>query len=259
MRRKLLKALTVGALSLSFFINSPDIKPTSSFAWDDYSESKWSYSKHGWFYTREKTKKIYEKEYEEGARLENFIKIEEGKHIASYHGEKFEINQKFVKKTLKQLEGMLEKGFAEYIFRLDAFHSHLFIPNNLFHQKYAKMEDSELHQELSEEDKLGALYHNTEHLALRDPPKTGKIDPIAKELLSKRSVLGWYDNRPLELTYPTDDAPPKIKEANNASIPEGYHNITNLTFKATKNGEFTITHKGKEIRVDLSFDANEYY
>jgi len=39
MKQKLLKALTIGALSLSFFINSPVIQPSTSFAWD-YSESK---------------------------------------------------------------------------------------------------------------------------------------------------------------------------------------------------------------------------
>ncbi len=246
-------------MSLGLFIGSPDLsyftpRPVSY----EVEKFRWEYSTHGWYFTREEIKKIYEKEYEEGGRLENHIKVKEGKYVASCYGETFEVPGKFVKSTLKQLEETLEKGYAEYIFRLDAFHSHLFVPDNVF-EKYKDLKNgAEVAEAYTKDEQLGALYHNTEHLAIEDP-KTGEIDPIAKELRSKRSVLGWYDGRPLEITHPKETDPPKIIEANSASIPDGYHSIGSLTFKATKNGEFSIKHKGKEIRVDLSFDADSYY
>lgn len=262
MKRTLARCCSILALSLGIFITSPTITPTrfdtvhaESYALDE--KPRWEYSTHGWHFTREETKQIYEKEYEEGTRLENCIKIENGKYMAYYSGKKFEVPEKFVKSTLSQLEETLEKGYAEYIFRLDAFHSHLFIPDEVF-DEYYPINGAELISKYTKDDKLGALYHNTEHLTAEDP-KTGKIDPIAKELLSKRSVLGWYDGRPLEITHPKEDAPPAIVKANSASIPDGYHTIGSLTFKATKNGEFSIKHNGKEIRVDLSFDADSYY
>lgn len=150
----------------------------------------------------------------------------------------------------------MENGYAEYIFRLDAFHSHLFVPEEAF-ENYKDLDGVELIEEYTKDERLGALYHNTEHLALRD--ETGKIDPAAEELISKRSVLGWHDGRPLELTYPKEDASQKIREANSAGIPDGHNSIGHLTFMATKNGEYVIRPNGKEVRVDISFDDFGYY
>ena len=224
----------------------------------EIEESRWEYTTHGWNFTLKEIKEIYEKEYEEGERLENHLIKKDGKYIAFKDGESCEVPEKFVKTTLNQLEQMLEKGYAAYIFRLDAFHSHPFVPDEVFH-KYKDLSGAELIAAYTKDDQLGVLYHNSEHLALRDPPKTGEIDSKAKELISKRSVLGWYDGRPLELTHPGEDAPAKLKEANTAGVPDGYHNIGFITFKATKNGEFVINPNGEEIRVDISFDADYYY
>jgi hypothetical protein len=264
MKRTLAGCCSILALSLGIFITSPittfSDTPRSIIhkVRYDSEESRWEYSKHGWYFTREEIKQIYEKEYEEGTRLENPIKIENGKYIASCYGETFEVPEKFVKSTLKQLEETLEKGYAEYIFRLDAFHSHLFVPDDVF-EKYKDLKNgAEVAEAYVKDEQLGALYHNTEHLAVEDL-KTGEIDPIAKELHSKRNVLGWYDDRGIELTYPKENALPAHKEANTANIPDGYHSIGGLTFKATKNGEFAIKHNGKEIRIDISFDGDSYY
>lgn len=262
MKRTLTKCCSILALSLGLFMTSPTIIPAhfDTVHADDYGDMKprWEYTTHGWYFTREETKQIYEKEYEEGTRLENCIRIENWKYMAYRYGEKFEVPEKFVKGTLKQLEETLEKGYAEYIFRLDAFHSHLFVPDEVF-EKYKDINNgAEVTKEYTKDDQLGALYHNTEHLTAEDP-KTGEIDPVAKELLSKRSVLGWYDGRPLEQTHPKETDPKAIIEANSAGLPDGYHSIGALTFKATKNGEFSIKHNGKEIRIDISFDADAYY
>lgn len=259
---KLVRCCSILALSLGFFITSPTIilsdapRPIVHKAVYSDEKPRWEYSTHGWYFTLKEMKEIYEKEYEEGTRLENHIKKEGNKYIAFEHGESCEIPEKFVKSTLNQFEQMLEKGYAKYIFRLDAFHSHFFIPNEVFH-KYKDLKGAELTAAYTQDDKLGALYHNSEHLALRD--KDGNIDPEAKGLISKRSVLGWYDGRSLEITHPKEDAHEKIKEANSAGIPDGYQTIGNIHFKATKNGEFSVKHNGKEIRVDISFDAFDYY
>jgi len=263
MKKRVLIAISIGMLSLSILStnNLPncmtDVK-AQNVAYD-IGPARWEYGDHGWYYTLDEMEKIYEKEYEEGERLENRIIKEDGKIIGIKNGNHFEIDPKFIDKTLGQLEEMLDQGYAKYIFRLDAFHSHLFLPEEIRAEKYMGKSDIYILEEITKDEQLGALYHNSEHLALRDPPKTGEIDPEAKELISKRSVLGWYDERPLELTYPEEDDPPVIKEANTASIPEGYKSIENLTFKANKNGEFSINHNGKEIRIDISFDANNYY
>ena len=194
MKRNLARCCSILALSLGIFMASPAVTfsdtsgPLLRKSSYNTEESKWGYSTHGWYFTREEIKKIYEKEYEEGERLENYIGVKDGKYVASCYGETFEVPEKFVKSTLKQLEDMLENGYAEYIFRLDAFHSHLFVPDDAF-EKYKDLKNgAEVTEAYTKDEQLGALYHNTEHLAVEDP-KTGETDPIAKELHSKRSVL----------------------------------------------------------------------
>ncbi|MBM3199539.1 hypothetical protein FJZ53_01290 [Candidatus Woesearchaeota archaeon] len=256
MGRLLLKSLSAAVISLGLLLSQPVISPSIQTVAYAQEESRWGYSKRGWYYTREEAKRVYEKEYEEGERLNNYIKFENGEYIGSKFGKTFEVSENFIKQTLKQLEETLEKGYAEHIFRLDCFHSHLFVPEESF-DKYKDLDHVESAKVYVYDTQLGALYHNAEHLTAVD--KEGNIDPIAKDLISKRSVLGWYDGRPLEQTHPTEDMPLAIREANSASIPDGYHTIGSLTFKATKNGEFSIFHKGKEIRVDISFDGDDYY
>lgn len=257
MKKKLLKGLSVAALSLGLLLSPPNVTFHNTNTAYAQEESKIEYSTHDWFFTRDEMKPLYEKEYEEGKRLEDPIILKDGKYIASCDGKTFEVPEKFVKNTLKHLEQMLEKGYAEYIFRIDSYHNHLFVPEEE-HSKYSGLDDSKLIEEYAKDEKLGALYHNSEHLTAKDP-KTGKIDPKAEDLIRKRSVLGWYDGRDVELTYPTENMPAKLKEANTASDPEGTHRVGNMTFKATKNGEFTINHEGKEIRIDLSFNNNQNY
>lgn len=258
MKKRLLKGLSMAAISLGLLLSPPTItlhNSTSNLAYAQ--ESRWEYSKHGWYFTREEMKNLYEKEYEEGERFENPVRIINGKYVASRDGKTFEIAERFVKHTLKHLEQMLEKGYAEYLFRIDSYHSHLFVPEKEFH-KYENIEDAELIEAYTKDESLGALYHNSEHLIAKDP-KTGEVDSKAEDLIRKRNVLGWYDGREIELTYPGEDAIPKQKEANSASEPENTYRVGNINFKATKNGEFIIRPNGKEIRVDISFDDWDYY
>lgn len=257
MKKALLKGMSIAALSLGLLVSPMAIAPKTDIA---YAQTKIDseYKTHGWYYTLEEMKKVYEKEYEEGERLDDYIKIKDGKYIGYAHEKTFEVSKRFVDGTLKQLERMLEKGYAEYIFRLDSFHSHLFIPDESFYGKYGPLYNIELIEAFTKDEQLGALYHNSEHLTFNDS-KTGEIDPKAKGLFDKRSVLGWYDGRELEITYPKADDSEKIKEANSGSIPDGYHSVGAINFKATKNGEFVIRPDGKEIRVDISFNVDYYY
>lgn len=244
--------MSIAALSLGLLFDPMTVtsKPSVVYAQTGLDSE---YKTHGWFYTLEEMKKVYEKEYEEGKRLENYIGFKGGKYTAYYGGKSFELPEKFIRHTLSQLEQMLEKGYAKYIFKLDACHSHLIVPDRIF-EKYIHLNYMDTIEAVVKEDGLGALYHNTEHL--KTPSET---ETEAKKLFDNRSVLGWYDGRPLEIIHPKENDPEAIKEANTGSEPEGYRRIGFLVFKATKNGEFTIKPNGQEIRVDLSFDADAYW
>lgn len=259
MKNRLIKLGGIVALSLDLFISPMAIQLPNSFAFDTgVVESTWGYDTHGWSFTREDIKKIYEKEYREEERLKNPIRVEDGRYVGSRAGKTFEVPKEFIQHILNHLEQMLEKGYAEYIFRLDAYHGHIFIPGEKPNNPEDIKED-ELIAEFTKKGELGILYHNAEHLALRNPPETGEIDPKAEELISKRSVLGWYDGRPLELIYPKESVRKKLKESNCAEIPDGCYELDSIHFKATKNGEFIIRPNGKEIKIDISFDDYNYY
>ena len=154
---------------------------------------------------------------------------------------------------------MLEKGCAKYIFRLDACHSHLFISSESFLKQCENLTFTEMITTFIKDETLGALYHNAEHLALRKPHITGKIDQIAENLIKKRNIIGWYDGRSLELTYPKPSDPIGHLKVNTAGVPEGYCSFCTIKFKANKNGNFIVRHGEQEIRIDISFCDHYYY
>jgi len=244
----LIPMIAITLLHAFMFSHDVDLSPVSR---SDYRKR--------WFYTLDEIKALYEKEYRKGERLENFVRIKNGKAIAYCKGAQFEIPEKFIKTTLRHLEKMLEKGCAKYIFRLDACHSHLFISSESFFKKGENLTFAEMITTFIKNENMGALYHNAEHLALRKPPKTGKIDPVAENLIKKRNMIGWYDGRPLEFTYPKPSDPIPLIQGNTAGIPEGYYGSWTITFKANKNGEFIVRHGCQEIRIDISFYDLYYY
>lgn len=237
---------------------SPLYADSEKLAFKNPFKKKESYSKK-WFYTLQEMETVYMREYFEGKRLNHHARSRQGRYFVTYEKTKYDIPSDFIRFTLRHLEEMLQKGYAKYIFRLDAFHSHLFVPDSAFRENYEHLNQSDIIRVLVKDDQLGALYHNAEHLALHNPPLTGKIDPAARELIRKRNVIGWFDGRPLELTYPAPESSPGRIKANTASVPEGHSPLWLLFFKATRNGEFEIRHKNQTIRIDISFHETEYH
>ena len=211
-----------------------------------------------WFYTLDEINSIYAKEYHEEKRLHNRIHRDRDRYVADCNRSKIDIPETFVNCILKHLAEMLRKGYARFLFRLDACHGHLFVSNDAFIKRYQSLNFSGTIKMITNDKNIGVLYHNAEHLALRNPPKTGKIDPRCALLRDKRNVIGWCDGRPVELTYPkSSDATGRIN-ANTAGIPDGFCSSWAVNFKANKNGEFVIRHGKERIRVDLSL-CNFYY
>ena len=159
----------------------------------------------GWFFTLQEIKHQYLVEYNEGNRLSNFITVKHGNYVTSCNGDVFFIPEIFVTKTLELIKALLDQGLARYIFRLDAFHGHLFVPEYIFIKEYSGMTTEEMIQNFSNEDFLGVLFHNAEHLALRNPPENGTVNPEARALIEKRNVIGWYDGRPFEVLKTNKD------------------------------------------------------
>ena len=61
----------------------------------------------GWFFTLDQMKALYEVEYNEGKRLTNFVRHNEGKYLTQCNGEPFGIPERFILTTLQHLQEML--------------------------------------------------------------------------------------------------------------------------------------------------------
>ncbi len=242
-RREFLKVLGIGAAGAAM---RPELL-------DDLAKAEYwgpsRYEKHGWYYTLEEMEKIYEQEYNSPEKLlKNIFCRENDKWFGFIKNEKFEVPRDFLEKTLRHLQEMIEKKTAKFLFRLDAFHGHFFVPEDKYRKNYAELDFFGQAKMLVKDKDLGVLFHNSEHL---------KIDPIApevKELMKKRNVVGWYDGRPMEvLSLPSErgvtaDFPGRSRQLGPL-----------LQFAAHKDGEFSIIVDGKEIRLDISFDDLTYY
>ena len=226
--------------------------PVKDSYWESLEAESYTTYPDGWFYTLNQMAELYEVEYSEGKRLSNFIKSQDGNFVAECNGESVVIPKLFIDTTLRHLEELLDNGLVKYLFRLDSFHSHPFVTDRDFGKEYQGLNYIMMTEKYVNDTSLGVLFHNAEHLALRPPKYTGPIDPEAQELISKRNVIGWYDGREIEAIFPQKENLVGSGKSNTAIIPKGYRGVGSIVYRATKNGEFSITHDNKKIRIDIS-------
>lgn len=206
----------------------------------------------GWFYTLNEIGELYSKEYSQGKRLVNHIRPKNGVYIAPYNGEYVVVPKRFISLLINNIQTMVNNGLAKYVFRLDCFHGHPFVTDEKFEKTYKSLTLLEMTEEYAQDESLGVLFHNAEHLALRNPPITGTVDLEAWGLIRKRNVIGWHNGRPMEIIDLKDVEISSDKKSFTAGIPDGYRNVGSITFKATKNGEFQMKVDSKIIRLDIS-------
>ncbi|MDO8561175.1 MAG: hypothetical protein Q7R91_03090 [bacterium] len=206
------------------------------------------YEKHEWFYSSEEMARVYEQEYNGEKILQNTVRRESDAWVGTIYGKKFEVSNEFIEKTLGHLRDMLTQNAARYIFRLDAFHGHLFVPTSEFEARFSPLEPHEQARLIMDYYSLGVLYHNSEHLKIDDQDREAAI------LYKRRNVIGWYDGRSIAI-LPL----PKGKESA-APIPSDMNDLyPYLRFAAHKDGVFSLNSGGREIRLDLTFDDMTYY
>lgn len=225
------------------------------------SSQSYAENGHSWYYSRAEVDKIYkEYHYNSESRLDNYIhEVKDGEFVAELRElGPIMVPKEFIYHILNHLESAIENGWVNYIFWADLNHGHLFVPIDLWDNEYHTDDHSleGFHNQLQsilrqDMDKLGILYHAAEHFC--------RLDPTNADAVRTRNVVGWFDGRPIELTYPDGDEPPKRLEANTATDPPGYDRKWFISVSANADGYFTIYPNGKEIRLDISFDERDCY
>jgi hypothetical protein len=217
----------------------------ASEAWAEEVESR--YEERGWFYdSMEEIANIYDQEYYGEEQLKNIIRREGGELRGVYNTFEYTIPPVFIEEVCRHCSTMLDVGAAQYLFRLDAFHNHLYLPKEIAAREYRGLSDKAAVAQVFTDKRLAALYHNYEHLKFPSPGT-----PLL-ERFKKRNVVGFFDGRPLEvLPFPSDKS---IK----VDLP--MQNMTPyVKFAAHKDGLFSITRKGETVRLDVSLDDPRYY
>jgi hypothetical protein len=201
----------------------------------------------GWSYTLEQMKSIYEKEYNKDEKiLENILRKQGDKWLATVEGKNLEVPQEFLDKTLALLKEMLERNLVKYLFRLDCFHGHFFVSKKIFKPNYFPLDMFEQARRLVRDENLCVLFHNNEHL---DP----KSSPEAMKVHQNRNVIGYYDGSDMKIL-------PLPTETKRSAVSEPGHPLNiMLRIAAHKDGELSLKANGKEVRLDISLDDDSYY
>lgn len=200
----------------------------------------------GWFFSMEDIEKIYEQEYGGEKKLQNVIRYEGGVLRGRSFREDIVIPHNFIEQICAHCSDMLAAGTATRLFRLDAFHNHLYLPHDVVERSHTGLSIQAAIDQSVRDTRLVALYHNSEHLRI---PEEGT--PLF-ELYKKRNVVGFFDGKPIEVL----------------PLPQGKRTAADLSlqtvnpdvkFAAHKNGLFSISHRGETIRLDISLDDRHYY
>jgi len=210
---------------------------------------------HSWYKTFKQVKLLYSKHYNRESRLNNYIYIENNKHVGTIieYGKKvhFDIPNHFIHSMLNHLKTGLENDWFNYIFWADLNHGHLFISEELRGYYNNNSEGLEYFGEILKDNNLGILYHAAEHFC--------GLDPDNAKYIHNRNIVGWFNSKPTEIIFPKPDTFPGRLKANTAGVPDGYSNVWWIGVSASKNGVFSIEVNGEIIRLDISLDVEDIY
>lgn len=206
-----------------------------------------------WFFTAKEVQAAYQYQENYGGRIRYPLRLEacflgREEFVLSHGGAEFTVPCHFIAETTRHLQEMLNAGAARYLFPLDADHAHLGVPTALWESKYRHLRAEQILGALLREPKLVALYHTAEHLEIRDS-KQGAIDPQTQAWMEKRNVLGFFDERPIQIL------PPDPK-GYSVAMPEEYETYGGFNFLASPAGALFVFVGNRVITFDISFDTD---
>lgn len=212
-----------------------------------YSDSPSNYEKR-WHFTLEDMQREYEKEYNGPKILRNAFQKINGTWHGTIEGQRFDVPDTFIKKTVSHLQALFDGQHIRFLFRLDTNHGHFFVPEERG-ARYDALSTLEEAQNLVHDETLGILFHTAEHLQENDN------DSETAKLLRWRNFIGRYDERPLEV-MPLPHYPGLKTTA--VHTPERQLRPY-PKFAAHKDGALSVVVGGQDIRFDISFDHQDYF
>jgi len=201
----------------------------------------------GWFYDLDGMRKVFEQEYNGDKLLRHPIQRNGKRWVGNFSGNELEIPDAFIERTTHIIQELFDKDYIQFLFRLDANHGHLFVPNDA-RGRYKDLTLTEEAQEMMRDPLLGILFHTAEHLEAKTD------DPTQRRLTQQRNFIGWYDGRVLE-ALPL----PNIQNSKRTAVDAPGQNLRPYPrFAAHKDGALSVVVNEEPMCFDISFNDNDY-
>jgi len=209
-----------------------------------------------WDYSPETMASRFEEIYASDKRLKNraYFDLERGgfvlPHLAAWGGDVV-LPKRLIENVRRHIEKALSRGYAEFVFFPDMGHSHLFIPQEHWDERYAGVPVAEMsarYSDLFADPELKVLYHTAEQLTMVDENEELLDDRHVRWRFFTRNPVGdnAYLSRMDLLHEPTHSR-------NTSRKLEGHHYLSaGFNMSASKQGCFPFVHKGVTMWFDIS-------
>jgi hypothetical protein len=204
-------------------------------------------------FTEAQMKELYEDVYQRPERLLNRVGYEVDGRFISKNLDKPEeqtvFGERLIKGVILQVEEILKRDHARYVFFPDLGHSHFFIPLDYYdtQMKGRRLQINEALTVAMQSEGLKVLYHVAEKLIMTDENKKVLPDVDAQWRFHTRNPTGDLEgNIKILKDFSTEGA-------NTARNLEGYRYYSGFNISANENGCFPFETKTGEINYfDLS-------
>ena len=162
------------------------------------------------------------------------------------------VSEQFINAITSHIEQSLDSQLAEYLIYADMGHNHILINEDFAESELSALDSDtpEYYAKMISSPTTKFLYHTAEQIDLN--VKGLKDTQLKKHLehrVSNRNFIGGMNKEDrLEVVNTNSFSQNTVSPSNI----EGFHKGPNLYLSANKNGCLAYTHKGHQVRFDIS-------
>jgi len=211
-----------------------------------------------WYFTMPEMAAKYEEIYNSGKRLwrRAYFDPQSGEFILPYdrdRGGDVILSRRAIVSIRRHIENALKQGYVQFVFFPDMGHSHFFISEKIWKERYSQIPISNMnliYQGLLADPNLKVLYHTAEQLHMLDENKKPINDHRIQWRFYTRNIVGDNEGMgALEIHFAVD---PKNVANTFRDYPGHHYWSAGFNISASKDGCFPFKVNGKTYYFDIS-------
>jgi len=211
-----------------------------------------------WYYTLPEMGAKYEEIYASGKRLwqRAYYDSASGEFILpldSSRGGDVILSRRAILSIRRHIETALSKGYAQYVFFPDMGHSHFYIPEKIWNERYSQIPMSKqnlIYEKFFADPHLKILYHTAEQLRTLDENKNPIADPKVQWRYYTRNIVG--DNEAMGALEIHKAFGPGNLANTMHNYPGHFSWSAGFNISASQDGCFPFVVNGKTYYFDIS-------